>query len=415
MKIIKNFRRNFAIFLITIGFSYPSCALICPKGIGGCISPGKCLLFVDADDNLICDYVYPPESIGEGEITNNVLADTVSDFSLDKPSTTENISSSMHHDTLSVGSGIAVQMQSLMVGVSFFLLFTMVFSMVVRKMHPGIWSDRLFIPLAITWLPSLCASLICTAIIFEEELPSLVFSLMYCIIGVLIAGYLWMTGAVTQKIAKIMAVCGTAVGFIFISPIMPLEIGWVFGVLTGASLPVFSMVVLCFLLVSTILFGRIFCGNICPVGALQELVYGIPGRKLVINQTILPEMVRIGVFVLITVAFMYNFDLMSLTGLYDLFSLQLTGGFLIAMVLIICAIFVYRPICRFICPYGLIFSVLAECSVFKLNRTESCSDCKRCERNCPTGASKVRSKRECYYCGKCTDICHGDAGIRYSR
>ena len=56
MQITKTFRRAVATVILTAGLAYPACAAVCPKGIGGCPSPGRCFLFVDADGNTLCDY-----------------------------------------------------------------------------------------------------------------------------------------------------------------------------------------------------------------------------------------------------------------------------------------------------------------------------------------------------------------------
>jgi len=56
MQISKLFRRAVATVIVTAGLAYPACAAVCPKGIGGCTSPGRCFLFVDADGNSLCDY-----------------------------------------------------------------------------------------------------------------------------------------------------------------------------------------------------------------------------------------------------------------------------------------------------------------------------------------------------------------------
>ena len=56
MQITRTIRRAVATVIITAGLAYPACAAVCPKGIGGCPSPGRCFLFTDADVNRFCDY-----------------------------------------------------------------------------------------------------------------------------------------------------------------------------------------------------------------------------------------------------------------------------------------------------------------------------------------------------------------------
>ncbi len=394
MRIVRILRRYIAILLITAGFTYPACALVCPKGIGGCISPGKCFLFVDADGNSLCDYTVAPKPAADpGAAPPRTLP-----------------------DALPADLFAATPLFPFIMGVSLFLFLTAALSVLLGKRFPGTGVQRTPPALALAAVPSLCLSLVATGILAGEAVAGTVFALVYITAGTLLAAYLWYAGAMTRRIAQGMAACGALTGFVFLAPIMPLEAGWLINVVTGAPLPVFSVVALCTVLFLTLVFGRVFCGNICPVGAIQELAYAVPGKKIRIRRTGIFELIRPAVFIATIAAFAHRIDLMASTGLYDLFSLTLTGGFLIAAGLIVLSVFLYRPICRFLCPFGLVFSLLAEFSVFRLRRNESCIRCKKCETSCPTGvAGEDRSKRECYFCGRCTDACPRDAALAYRR
>src|SRR5512145_887207 len=57
-------------------------------------------------------------------------------------------------------------------------------------------------------------------------------------------------------------------------------------------------------------------------------------------------------------------------------------------------------------PFGVLFSLAAEFSLFRLRRSRACIGCRKCEKICPTGtAGAYDAKRECYLCGRCTDAC----------
>jgi hypothetical protein len=56
MQITRTIRRAIVTVILSAGLAYPACAAVCPKGIGGCPSPGRCFLVVDADGNALCDY-----------------------------------------------------------------------------------------------------------------------------------------------------------------------------------------------------------------------------------------------------------------------------------------------------------------------------------------------------------------------
>ena len=85
---------------------------------------------------------------------------------------------------------------------------------------------------------------------------------------------------------------------------------------------------ICAVIALALVVGRTFCGNICPVGSLQELAYAVPVQKIVIRHTEILELIRLAVFFATVIAAIYLIDLMAVTGLYDLFSLTLSAGLL---------------------------------------------------------------------------------------
>jgi polyferredoxin len=139
-------------------------------------------------------------------------------------------------------------------------------------------------------------------------------------------------------------------------------------------------------------------------------------QKIVIRRTNLVELIRLAVFIATVIAALYLLDLMAVTGLYDLFSLTLSASLLVAAGIILISVFVYRPLCRILCPFGVLFSVFAEFSVFRLRRTKTCIGCNKCEKVCPAStAGEHDSKRECYLCGRCTDACPKKTALAYCR
>jgi len=78
-------------------------------------------------------------------------------------------------------------------------------------------------------------------------------------------------------------------------------------------------------------------------------------------------------------------------------------------------VFLYRPVCRILCPFGVLFSVFAEFSLFRLRRTDACISCRKCENVCPAGTARAEDpKRECYLCGRCIDTCPKEEALVYS-
>lgn len=84
---------------------------------------------------------------------------------------------------------------------------------------------------------------------------------------------------------------------------------------------------------------------------------------------------------------------------------------LLALVVVAAAaIFVYRPYCTLICPFGFLMNLTSRVGLLKLRVNEECIDCGACMRKCPTGqAYKGSAMAECYWCGRCLQVCKKDA------
>jgi ferredoxin len=142
-------------------------------------------------------------------------------------------------------------------------------------------------------------------------------------------------------------------------------------------------------LLFAIFYGRVFCAGVCPLGAIQELT-GIRPLKI-------PKAAEV---ILASVPFIYLAlaVLFSATGSeflicrYDpfigIFRLNATYTMIIFGVLLLLAgVFVNRPYCRFLCPYGVLLSVFSRFSAKHLSITPSrCTNCRLCEDACPYGA-----------------------------
>jgi polyferredoxin len=457
MKITSSFKRTVAAALLTAGLAYPACAAVCPKGIGGCPTPGRCFLFTDADANSFCDYTSrtvsqttsgaSPSSPGapapaQTSVQITAPATQAPDLTTVQSTATptpadpvvlvspgssqvtqiphaagganattpvlQNASSGGFLDSIHLSAPLAaVFLFFFLTGIFFVLIRTGVFGTGIQKTRPA---------LALSTLFGLGASLIITYILAGGTIAGTTFALVYMGAGTLIAAYLWYSGVVTRKIAFGAAVFGALAGFVFLAPIMPLELGGIVNVISGASILTPGIIVIGAVILVTLLVGRTFCGQICPVGSLQELAYEVPVKKFVIRHTEILELVRLAVFLATVIAAIYLIDLMAITGLYDLFSLTISAGLVIAAGIILLAAFLYRPVCRIICPFGVLFSLFAEFSLFRLKRTETCIHCKKCEKACPARtAGEETSKRECYLCSRCKDACPVSTALVYRR
>ncbi|MEN6609656.1 MAG: 4Fe-4S binding protein [Methanoregulaceae archaeon] len=239
-----------------------------------------------------------------------------------------------------------------------------------------------------------------------------VFAIVYMIIGTSLTIYLWKSGGMSQRIGLLIAGTSAIAGFAFVAPIMPTEFTSLVTLTLGRQTLTAALLAIAFVFALTFIFGRMFCAHICPVGSIQELVYGVvPGRKIVMEKSRALEISRFVIFLVTIAAALYGFNFMAFTGLYEFFTLTVSGVFFIGAALVILSIFLYRPICRVLCPFGVIFSVLAHFGVGNLIRKKDCISCRKCESVCPvpvpvTGEND--SKRECYLCGRCAESCPKD-------
>jgi polyferredoxin len=167
----------------------------------------------------------------------------------------------------------------------------------------------------------------------------------------------------------------------------------------------------------TFIFGRFICGYLCPVGAVQEIAYHIPVRKTSPRYKNAFMAVRALVFVVfLFMAFVLSASLLSDFGIRDFFYLTLTTGSFVFFMVLLLSMTWYRPFCRLVCPYGALLSLGAWKSLFRLQRTDACIECKKCEKACPTDEAKREdAKAECYLCGRCTDVCPKVGALVYSR
>ena len=145
-------------------------------------------------------------------------------------------------------------------------------------------------------------------------------------------------------------------------------------------------------LVFTLFFGRTFCAAVCPLGAVQDLV--------LLRPVAVPNWLESGLR-LFAYAYLGTAVLFAATGSafiicrYDPFIsfFRLSGSlniFVLGACFLLVAVFIGRPYCRFVCPYGVILRQLSRLSKWHVAITpDDCIKCRLCEDSCPLGAIKV--------------------------
>ena len=142
-------------------------------------------------------------------------------------------------------------------------------------------------------------------------------------------------------------------------------------------------------LLVALFFGRAFCAAVCPHGALQDLV--------LLKPVTMPRWLEQGLG-LIPYLYLGLGVLFAATGStflicrYDPFVpiFRMTGPFamiLTGVVFVVAAMFIGRPYCRFLCPYGALLRLASSVSKWTPRITpDECTQCRLCETACPFGA-----------------------------
>jgi NosR/NirI family transcriptional regulator, nitrous oxide reductase regulator len=188
----------------------------------------------------------------------------------------------------------------------------------------------------------------------------------------------------------------------------------VFGALTG-NLPVFSYSLAWYLfagftVVTTVLWGRLYCGRICAFGALTQLIDAIVPSRLRVK---IPEpLERRASFIKYAILFgalAYFFATREI-GFYRyiepfwMFTFEASTLLWVGLgVLLVASVFVQNLYCRFLCPLGAALGLISTLSVFKIKRWSECSACALCEKECEWGAIRKRKivMAECVRCDDC--------------
>ncbi len=137
--------------------------------------------------------------------------------------------------------------------------------------------------------------------------------------------------------------------------------------------------------------GRAFCAGVCPHGALQDLVLLKPVKVpawLEQGLSILPY-IYLGAGVLFA-ATGSAFIICEYDPFVPIF--RMSGRTLMVLsgvALLVLGVFVGRPYCRFLCPYGALLKVGATVAKLRVRVTpDYCTQCRLCETSCPFGAMR---------------------------
>jgi len=219
----------------------------------------------------------------------------------------------------------------------------------------------------------------------------------------------------------------------------------------------------------TLIFGRFFCGWICPMGAIQQFftrLFKKSNKEKVVNKKLLKLKYIILILVIVfaimgshiggwfdpfslltrsvsTAVFpaanytleqtlkggakdtgiiskglkpVYNFSKKNIqTNRQRLFVQSVIIGFIFFAILFM-NLYKRRFFCNYICPLGALYGLISKFSLFNLKIKKTCKECNVCAKNCTYNGSPYQDyqKADCLVCFNCVNDClHDQIDVKF--
>jgi polyferredoxin len=172
------------------------------------------------------------------------------------------------------------------------------------------------------------------------------------------------------------------------------------------------------IVVFSLIGNKVFCGWICPLGCLQELIYKVSkGVKKINLSFFIANSIRFSLIVVFSMyVLFFQMNIYDLFNPFELFHWHL-DTYIIAVILIVMAasLIFFRPFCHLLCPAGFLTWVFEQISICKIHKNiNKCTLCQKCIKESPCAAIEPIIKDQtivpdCYACGKCIESCPEDA------
>lgn len=194
-------------------------------------------------------------------------------------------------------------------------------------------------------------------------------------------------------------------------------------VLFGAKYVVFPprLAALAVFLLLVILANKFICSWGCQLGALQDLLFRLSRDKSghsIIKQYkpsfAFTNTVRIIFFCVFSAAALtWGLDIVAPVDPFKIYNPAIVklAGWLFISALLSASLFIYRPWCHLLCPFGLVGWLAEKGSIYKIKVAYStCIACGACETACPSTVMGAILKRDraipdCFACGECQAAC----------
>ncbi|MCI5718387.1 MAG: 4Fe-4S binding protein [Alistipes sp.] len=260
-----------------------------------------------------------------------------------------------------------------------------------------------------------------------------------------------------RSVFAVLVILAATLLFVDVSGVAHIWLGWVAKIQLLPAILALNFVVVGVLVILTLLFGRIYCSVICPLGILQDVIarFGKMSRKN--RYTYSPErkVLRYAFFVVFIAALVGGVS--SLAGILEPYSsfgriasnlfapvyawgnnllayaaermgsyafyprevwVKGIGTLVVAVVtFVVLAVLAWRngrTYCNTVCPVGTLLGLLSRWSLFApVIDTEKCISCNKCVRNCKAACMDIPNHRidysRCVVCLDCIDVCPKDA------
>jgi NosR/NirI family nitrous oxide reductase transcriptional regulator len=185
-----------------------------------------------------------------------------------------------------------------------------------------------------------------------------------------------------------------------------------------------------FTVVSTILWGRLYCGRVCAYGALTQTLDAVLPRRWRVNVPRPIERraawIKFGILFSVLAYYIVTRDVQIYQYVEPFWMFGLFGSttmWVLLAALLVATVFVRNLYCRFLCPVGASLGLLSYLTVFRIKRWSECHTCRICQKACEWGAiagPKILVT-ECVRCDDCerlyadTTICPHWRIIDYRR
>ena len=261
--------------------------------------------------------------------------------------------------------------------------------------------------------------------------PLILIKFVLWIVTVVIATVLLRRRKVTSKVRLALLVGGTLVfGFLFglllpdglnPNPVASLRT-LLSGILVRGQIAAPIAAMLAILLLAVGISNKSICGWACQLGLFQDLLYRVKTPKWQPSFRLSNGIRTIALVGLVGGLVTAGLDWIGVIDPFQMFSFNFTWAIgLFSAAVVIASLFVYRPWCRFLCPFGLVGWLIEQVSWMRprIDR-DLCKKCQLCVTACPSGAMKdfyndAKIHADCFACGACIEACSQKGALEWRR